>query len=328
MTYSFTEKKRIRKSFAKRAAVLDVPFLLATQINSYAEFLQAEVAGRQAPRDRPAVGLHVGLPDLQPLGQRPPGVRELLARRAAVRRGRVPAARPHLREPAAREGPPHDHGPRGHQAHGEGSEGAGGLHGRDPAHDPQRLLRHQRHRARDRLPAAPLPGRVLRARPRQDALVRQAPLLGARDPVPRLVARLRVRPEGLPLLPRRPPPQDAGDDPAEGARLQPRADPRAFLRVRHRSTSPRRASSSRSCPSACAARSRKLRHRHEGRQGHRAEGQAHHGEAHPRDGSRGHEEALRRARLPPRPRARQEPGQQGDRRESSPTRTTRSPRPC
>jgi DNA-directed RNA polymerase subunit beta len=43
MTYSFTEKKRIRKSFAKRAAVLDVPFLLATQIDSYAEFLQAEV---------------------------------------------------------------------------------------------------------------------------------------------------------------------------------------------------------------------------------------------------------------------------------------------
>jgi DNA-directed RNA polymerase subunit beta len=43
MTYSFTEKKRIRKSFAKRAAVLDVPFLLATQINSYAQFLQAEV---------------------------------------------------------------------------------------------------------------------------------------------------------------------------------------------------------------------------------------------------------------------------------------------
>src|SRR5881392_2374882 len=43
MTYTFTEKKRIRKSFAKRASVLDVPFLLATQIDSYAEFLQAEV---------------------------------------------------------------------------------------------------------------------------------------------------------------------------------------------------------------------------------------------------------------------------------------------
>ncbi|AOY01513.1 DNA-directed RNA polymerase subunit beta [Jeongeupia sp. USM3] len=43
MNYSFTEKKRIRKSFAKRASVLDVPFLLATQINSYTEFLQLGV---------------------------------------------------------------------------------------------------------------------------------------------------------------------------------------------------------------------------------------------------------------------------------------------
>jgi DNA-directed RNA polymerase subunit beta len=49
-TYSFTEKKRIRKSFAKRAAVLDVPFLLATQLDSYADFLQAE-AQPNARRD-------------------------------------------------------------------------------------------------------------------------------------------------------------------------------------------------------------------------------------------------------------------------------------
>src|SRR5215213_9470232 len=44
MAYSFTERKRIRKSFAKRASVLQVPYLLATQIDSYAAFLQAEVA--------------------------------------------------------------------------------------------------------------------------------------------------------------------------------------------------------------------------------------------------------------------------------------------
>ncbi len=43
MKYSFTEKKRIRKSFAKRASVLEVPFLLATQIDSYSEFLQLGV---------------------------------------------------------------------------------------------------------------------------------------------------------------------------------------------------------------------------------------------------------------------------------------------
>jgi DNA-directed RNA polymerase subunit beta len=42
MPYSFTEKKRIRKSFAKRASVLQVPYLLATQIESYAAFLQAD----------------------------------------------------------------------------------------------------------------------------------------------------------------------------------------------------------------------------------------------------------------------------------------------
>ncbi|MBU6484809.1 MAG: DNA-directed RNA polymerase subunit beta [Betaproteobacteria bacterium] len=39
--YSFTEKKRIRKSFAKRASVLQVPFLLETQLASYRAFLQA-----------------------------------------------------------------------------------------------------------------------------------------------------------------------------------------------------------------------------------------------------------------------------------------------
>ncbi|MCM5570923.1 DNA-directed RNA polymerase subunit beta [Burkholderiaceae bacterium FT117] len=41
-SYSFTEKKRIRKSFAKRPVVLDVPFLLTTQIESYDRFLQAD----------------------------------------------------------------------------------------------------------------------------------------------------------------------------------------------------------------------------------------------------------------------------------------------
>src|ERR1700680_5081738 len=38
--YSFTEKKRIRKSFAKRASVLPVPFLLEPQLSSYRAFLQ------------------------------------------------------------------------------------------------------------------------------------------------------------------------------------------------------------------------------------------------------------------------------------------------
>ncbi|MBX3661661.1 MAG: DNA-directed RNA polymerase subunit beta [Burkholderiales bacterium] len=40
MAYSFTEKKRIRKSFAKRESVLQVPYLLTTQLESFAAFLQ------------------------------------------------------------------------------------------------------------------------------------------------------------------------------------------------------------------------------------------------------------------------------------------------
>ena len=40
MAYSFTEKKRIRNNFGKGSEVLEVPYLLATQIDSYASFLQ------------------------------------------------------------------------------------------------------------------------------------------------------------------------------------------------------------------------------------------------------------------------------------------------
>src|SRR5499427_2725833 len=47
MPYSFTEKKRIRKSFAKRPAVQSVPFLLATQLEPYMQFLQADTPSLQ-----------------------------------------------------------------------------------------------------------------------------------------------------------------------------------------------------------------------------------------------------------------------------------------
>ncbi|MDA8420818.1 MAG: DNA-directed RNA polymerase subunit beta, partial [Pseudomonadota bacterium] len=47
MTYSFTEKKRIRKTFGKRPSILRVPNLLATQKDSYRRFLQAELPPEQ-----------------------------------------------------------------------------------------------------------------------------------------------------------------------------------------------------------------------------------------------------------------------------------------
>ena len=167
--YTFTEKKRIRKSFAKRASVLRGAVPAGDAARVVPRVPAGSHADGRAQERRPAGRVHVDLPDLEPLGQRPPRVRELLAAAAGVRRRRVPAARPDVLLRAARQGPPHHHGQGSAEGHGEGSEGAGGLHGRDPAHDRQRLVHHQRHRARDRLAAAPLAGRVLRARPRQDA---------------------------------------------------------------------------------------------------------------------------------------------------------------
>ncbi len=61
--YSFTEKKRIRKSFAKRRVVLDVPYLLTTQIESYQQFLQADVA----PGMRKPEGLQAAFGSIFPI---------------------------------------------------------------------------------------------------------------------------------------------------------------------------------------------------------------------------------------------------------------------
>jgi DNA-directed RNA polymerase subunit beta len=63
MHYSFTEKKRIRKSFAKRANVHHIPFLLATQLESYAGFLQAE----KIPTTRKNEGLQSAFTSIFPI---------------------------------------------------------------------------------------------------------------------------------------------------------------------------------------------------------------------------------------------------------------------
>ncbi|MCU0734803.1 MAG: DNA-directed RNA polymerase subunit beta [Methylotetracoccus sp.] len=63
MAYSFTEKKRVRKSFGKRRDVLDVPYLLATQVDSYKRFLQSDVAHNL----RGDEGLHAALRSIFPI---------------------------------------------------------------------------------------------------------------------------------------------------------------------------------------------------------------------------------------------------------------------
>jgi len=63
MAYTFTEKKRIRKDFGKRPSVLNVPNLLATQVNSYQDFLQQSVAAD----DRSSKGLHAAFDSVFPI---------------------------------------------------------------------------------------------------------------------------------------------------------------------------------------------------------------------------------------------------------------------
>jgi DNA-directed RNA polymerase subunit beta len=63
MAYSFTDKKRIRKDFGKRASILEVPYLLAIQLDSYRKFLQAEVAEEK----RDEIGLRAAFRSVFPI---------------------------------------------------------------------------------------------------------------------------------------------------------------------------------------------------------------------------------------------------------------------
>jgi DNA-directed RNA polymerase subunit beta len=63
MAYSFTEKKRIRKNFGKLPDVMDLPYLLAIQLDSYKNFTQAGVASE----DRKNTGLHAALRSIFPI---------------------------------------------------------------------------------------------------------------------------------------------------------------------------------------------------------------------------------------------------------------------
>ncbi len=63
MSYSFTEKKRVRKSFAKRVGALPVPFLLSTQLESFADFLQAYTP----PDQRTNTGLQAAFNGIFPI---------------------------------------------------------------------------------------------------------------------------------------------------------------------------------------------------------------------------------------------------------------------
>ena len=63
MAYSFTEKKRIRKSFGKLTDAMEVPYLLAIQVDSYRKFLQQD----RAIGDRIDEGLQAAFKSVFPI---------------------------------------------------------------------------------------------------------------------------------------------------------------------------------------------------------------------------------------------------------------------
>ncbi len=63
MTYSLTEKKRIRKDFSNTTPVLEVPYLLSLQKGSFKEFLQSDVK----PLKRTITGLHSAFTSVFPI---------------------------------------------------------------------------------------------------------------------------------------------------------------------------------------------------------------------------------------------------------------------
>ena len=63
MAYSNTEKKRIRKDFGKLPQVMDIPFLLAIQLDSYQNFTQAHLVASE----RMDVGLQAAFKSVFPI---------------------------------------------------------------------------------------------------------------------------------------------------------------------------------------------------------------------------------------------------------------------
>ncbi|NWG87057.1 MAG: DNA-directed RNA polymerase subunit beta, partial [Hydrogenophilaceae bacterium] len=71
MSYTFAEKKRIRKNFAKRVSVLPVPYLLTTQLESFYGFLQEGTPVDQ----RKDVGLQAAFKSIFPITSHNGGAR-------------------------------------------------------------------------------------------------------------------------------------------------------------------------------------------------------------------------------------------------------------
>jgi DNA-directed RNA polymerase subunit beta len=210
MAYSFTEKKRIRKDFGKRSSILEPPYLLSIQLDSYRKFLQVDAK----PGERKDAGLHAAFKSVFPivsysgtaaleyvsyeLGTPVFDVKECQVR------GLTYAAplRVQVRLVIYDKDAPGSKKPVKEVREQEVYLGEMPLmtdNGTFVVNGTERVIVSQLHRS-------------LRPRQGQVAFVRQIAVLGTRDSLSRLVARFRIRSQGQRVRAHRPAPQAAGND--------------------------------------------------------------------------------------------------------------------
>ena len=258
MAYSFTEKKRIRKDFGKLPGILSVPYLLSIQIDSYQKFLQQEVCGT----DRTEMGLHAAFRSVFPivsysgnaaleyvsyrLGDPVFDVKECQLRGLTYAAPLRVLVRLMIYDKEA-PGPKKKVKDIREQEVYLGEMPLMTDHGTFVINGTERVIVSQLHRS---------PGVFFDHDKGKTHSSGKLVVFSASDSLPRLVARLRVRPEGLRVRPYRPPTEAPGQHHSARAGFHQRADPRHVLReerVHARAWTP---SSSSSCPSACAAKPR------------------------------------------------------------------------
>ncbi len=290
MNYSFTEKKRVRKSFAKRVGALPVPFLLSTQLESYAAFLQAYTPPEQRKND----GLQAAFNGIFPihshsknarldfvsyqLGMPPFDVKE------CQQRGLT------LRVAAARQGAPDHHGQGSTKPTVKEVKEQEVYMGEIPLmtttgsfviNGTERVIVSQLHRS---------PG-VFFEHDRGKTHSSGKLLFSARIiPYRGSWLDFEFDPKDILYLPRRPPPQDAGHDPAQGDRHDARSRSWRISSTSSISTCTQEGADSwNSCRNVCAAKYGAFRYSGQSRQGHRGQGQAHQRQACARNGSGRHQ---------------------------------------
>ena len=216
ITKSFTGRKRIRKSFGRLPEVAPMPNLIDVQRASYEAFLQMEVD----PDARAQAGLQEVFKSVFPIDDfagrgRLEFVQYELEEpkydvEECIQRGLTFAAPLKVRLRLIVWDVDEDTGSRSVRDIKEQDVYMGDMplmtdNGTFIINGTERVIVSQMHRS---------PGRVLRPRQGQDAQPRQVPVRRARDPLSRLLARLRVRRQGHLLRPHRPQAEAAGHDAA------------------------------------------------------------------------------------------------------------------